>query len=193
VDRYRHQVGPNLVLGDPASPAVLDDPWQGALPPTGQRVELVDRLGCDPEPLDPRSTEDRLTLTSYVWADQVQRFERLRQALQVAGEHPQPVRRQGAAAFLEQELAPVEGVTTVVWHSIVRQYLSPEERGRVGSLLQDAGHRATARAPLAHLHLEPVPGRADPPAFQVVLTSWPGGHRRVLAECGPHGPPIVWR
>ena len=192
VDRYRHAVGRDTVLGDPASPVVLDDPWQGPLPPTDQPVELVERLGCDPEPLDPRSTEDRLTLTSYVWADQVRRFERLRGALQVAAAAAHLVRRQGAADFLEHELAPVEGVSTVVWHSLVRQYLSAEERGRVGVLLQDAGHRATAQAPVAHLHLEPVPGHAHPPTFQVVLTSWPGGRRRVLADCGAHGPPIVW-
>ena len=193
VDRYRHEVTPGTVLGDPASPAVLDDPWRGVLPPCDQPLELVERLGCDPAPLDPRSTADRLTLTSYVWADQVGRFERLRGALQVASAAPEPVRRQGAADFLEQQLGPVRDVVTVVWHSLVRQYLSPEARRRVDALLSDAGQRATAHAPLGHLHLEPVPGHADPPSFQVVLTSWPGGQRRVLAECGAHGPPIVWR
>ena len=191
VDRYRHEVAPGVVLGDPASPVVLTDPWQGPLPPYDRPIQLVDRLGCDPAPLDPGSTEDRLTLTSYVWADQLPRFERLRRALQVAAADPVDVRRQGAADFLEQELVPQPGATTVVWHSIVRQYLSPEERHRVDQLLREAGAAATARAPLVHLTLEPVGG--DQPRFEVALTSWPGAQRRVLAECGAHGPPVLWR
>jgi hypothetical protein len=84
-------------------------------------------------------------------------------------------------------------VTTVVWHSIVRQYLSPQERQRVRDLLHSAGTRATDRSPLAHLYLEPAAGHGSPPRFEVVLTTWPGGRRRVLGECEAHGPPVVWR
>jgi len=190
VDRYRHDIAPGVVLGDPAAPLVLETPWKGTLPPYDRPVEVVERLGCDPAPLDPRSTEDRLTLTSYVWADQRHRLKRLRGALQVAADRPERVLRQGAADFLEQQLTPRAGVTTVVWHSVVRQYLSPHERQRVDHLLQQAGARATPGAPLAHLCLE---GHGEPPHFEVVLTTWPGGRRRVLAECEPHGPPVVWR
>jgi hypothetical protein len=193
VDRYRHEIAPGIVLGDPASPLAIDVPWQGALPPHDQPLEVVDRLGCDPAPLDPGSTEDRLTLTSYVWADQRDRLERLRGALQVAAAHPESIRDQGAGDFLEQELTPSPGVATVVWHSVVRQYLSAAERDRLRDLLDAAGSRATAGAPLAHLYLEPAAGRGAPPQFQVVLTTWPGGRRRVLAECQAHGPPVVWR
>ena len=192
VDRYRHEVAPAVVLGDPASLMVLDVPWQGALPPYDVPLEVVERLGCDPGPLDPGSTDDRLTLTSYVWPDQRDRLERLRSALQVAAAHPERVRRQGAADFLEQELPPRAGVTTVVWHSIVRQYLSPQERKRVRDLLHVAGAGATAQAPLAHLYVEPA-AESGPPRFEVVLTTWPGARRRVLAECSAHGPPVVWR
>jgi hypothetical protein len=113
--------------------------------------------------------------------------------LQVAAAHPERVREQGAGDFLEQELAPRQGVTTVVWHSVVRQYLPPEERQRVRDLLHAAGTGATAEAPLAHLYLEPAGGHGDPPEFQVVLTTWPGAAARVLAECQAHGPPVVWR
>ena len=193
VDRYRHEVAPGVVLGYAGSPVVLRDAWQGPLPPYDRPVQVVERLGCDPAPLDPGSTEDRLTLTSYVWADQRDRLERLRGALQVAAAHPEQVRRQGAGDFLEQELAPRPGTTTVVWHSIVRQYLSPEERQRVRDLLHEAGVHATREAPLAHLYLEPASGHSSPPSFQVVLTTWPGARRRVLAECEAHGPPVVWR
>ena len=192
VDRYRHEVTGGVVLGDPASPVVLDTPWGGALPPLGTPLRVVERRGCDPAPLDPTRAEDRLTLTSYVWADQVARFERLRGALQVAAAAPAPVERSSAAAFLERELQPRPGVATVVWQSVVRQYLDPAERSRLDRVLADAGARADVTAPLAHLTLEPEQG-VGVDRFLVELTSWPGGGTRLLADCGGHGPPITWR
>ena len=82
VDRYAYELTSGRVLGDPDSALRLVAPWQGDLP--AGSFEIVERLGCDPNPLEPRSTADRLTLTSYVWGDQLERFERLRGALQVA-------------------------------------------------------------------------------------------------------------
>jgi hypothetical protein len=187
VDRFAYEVS-GEVLGDPTSPVRLHEPWRGRLP-TGT-VEVVERAGCDPQPLDPISAADRLTLTSYVWPDQVDRFERLRAALAVAARHGIAVERLPASAFLERELAePRSGVTTVVWHSVVRQYMAPAERERVDQLLTEAGERATAAAPLARLSLEPVQGQFR---FLVELTTWPGGRTRVLAEARGHGPPVEW-
>ena len=190
-DTYAYETG-GRVLGDPASPVRLVEPWQGAAPPDAP-LRVVERRGCDPAPLDPARTEDRLTLTSYVWADQVERVERLRAALAVAGGRPAPVEALPASAFLARELAePVPGVLTVVWHSVVWQYLARPERVAVTRLLEQAGERATSDAPLARVQLEPrAGGRA--PGFVLAATTWPGGRRRVLADAQGHGPPVVWR
>jgi len=186
VDRFRHEVAPGVVLGDPVSPVVLDAPWQGPAPEAVPLL-LAERRGCDAEPLDPRRTEDRLTLTSYVWADQLPRLERLRGALHVAAAHPLPVQRLPASEFLRRELQPRPGTVVVLWHSVVRQYLSPGERERVHAAVE-AGRRATREAPVAHLALEP-----DGAVLRLALTTWPGGEHRVLADCEAHGPPVVWR
>jgi len=192
-DCYAHEVSDGVVLGDPASPVRLHRPWQGPHPPYAG-LDVVERLGCDPHPLDPTSTADRLTLTSYVWADQVDRFERLRAALAVAARHPVVVERLPASEFLARELAePRAGVVTVVWQSVVRQYLAPAERSRVTDLLAGAGARAHAGAPLAHLSMEPRRFTTGGSRFTVTLTSWPGGAVRVLGEAHGHGPPMVWR
>ena len=191
-DRYAHEVADGVVLGDRDSPVRLRCPWQGSFPPLAA-LEVVNRKGCDPAPLDPASTEDRLTLTSYVWADQLERFERLRGALQVAADHPLMVERLPASQFLSRELAePMVGVATVVWHSVVRQYLAPQERADGTDILRQAGDRASALAPLAHLRLEPERQGPDV-SFLLSLTSWPGGVSRVLAQAQGHGPPVVWR
>lgn len=193
VDRYAHEVAAGVVLGDPASPVRLRRPWSGNHPPYA-RVEVVERLGCDPHPLDPASSEDRLTLTAYVWADQVARFERLRAALQVAAAWPVTVDRLPASAFLARELAePREGVVTVVWTSVVRQYLTTPERTSVGALLREAGARASAGAPLAHVEMEPQRRHTGGPLFPVTVTTWPGGVRQALGQARGHGPPVLWR
>lgn len=191
VDRFRHEVAPGVVLGDPGSPVVLDAPWQGRLPDVRAPLRLVERLGCDPGPLDPSSADDRLTLTSYVWPDQVDRFERLRGALLVAAAAPERVERLGGAEFLERELHPRAGVATVVWHSVVWQYVPPDERSRITAAVEAAGRRATSAAPVAHLALEPE--HLEHGGFVVRLRTWPGGEQRLLADAQGHGPPVVWR
>ena len=194
VDRYRHEVADGVVLGDPGSPVVLDARWHGPLPPLSAPLRIVERRGCDPAPLDPGSTEDRLTLTSYVWADQLDRFERLRAALQVAAARPEPVDRRTGSDFLERELRePRAGVATVVWHSVVRQYLSELERVRLLALVEHAGAAATVAAPVAHLSLEPQRVGDVDFRYLVSLTTWPGAASRVLADCEGHGPPVTWR
>jgi hypothetical protein len=60
-------------------------------PPLDAPLRVTSRAGCDPRPLDPRSEEGALTLTSYVWPDQVERLERLRAALAVAREVDAPL------------------------------------------------------------------------------------------------------
>jgi len=201
VDAFAYEVG-DRVLGDPASPVRLRQPWQGTPPPQADLV-VAQRSGCDPEPLDPGSTADRLTLTSYVWADQVERLERLRGALRVAEQVPASVEALPASAFLARELAtPVPGVVTVVWHSVVWQYLDPQDREALRELLADAGARATREAPLALLSHEPERVGSSGFRFSVALSSWPGAQVsgaqvsgaqvEVLAEAQGHGPPVVW-
>ena len=104
------------------------------------------------------------------------------------------VERLPASELLARELAePRPGVLTVVWHSVVQQYLAPVERARVAELLAEAGARASARAPLAHLAMEPVRFTTGGSHFAVTLTTWPGGMVRELAEAQGHGPPVLWR
>jgi hypothetical protein len=196
-DRFRYELGDGRHLGDPDSAAWLAHPWAGEPDtwPQGEIPRIVARSGCDPDPVDASTTDGRLTLTAYVWADQVARFERLRGALEVAQRLPVQVDRARAGEWLERELAPQEGVATVVWHSVVWQYLDDDERERVSAVLASAGAAATASSPVAHLSLEPG-GKlyVDKYAFAVTLQIWPHDTEpRVVAQAAGHGPPVVWR
>ena len=191
-DKYRVELADGRSFGPEESPVVLRDPWRGPLPPTDHRVTVVERMGCDVAPMDPTTTEGRLRLTSYVWPDQTERLERLRGAFEVAASVPAHVETAGAADFLDRvELR--DGTTTVVWHSIMWQYLDPGERARAEARLEHLGAQATATTGLAHLALEPrrrTPGA--PHEFLVTLQAWPGRGERVLGTASPHGIPTTW-
>lgn len=181
-DRFAYEVGAT-VLGDAGSPVRLTQPWEGACPPY-RGVEVVERRGCDPNPLDPTTEEGRLTLTSFVWGDQVERLARLRAALDVARAVPVRVERAGALEFLQRELAQPTEATTVVWHSVVWQYVDPAERTAVEELLERAEGRVVRAS------MEPWRVGAGH-VFQVHLRR--AGREPVhVADCHGHGPPVRW-
>lgn len=190
-DHFRIDAVDGTSVGPPDSPVVLANGWAGSTPATAT-IEVVQRLGCDLAPLDPRTTEGRLRLTSYVWPDQLARIERLRGALTLAAVHPVPVRRQGAADFL-RDVQLETGRTTVLWHSVMWQYLPVEEQAAATGHIERLGRAATPDAPFAHLFMEPdrpIDGRDY--RFAVRLRTWPGGVDRRLGTAAAHGLPTTW-
>jgi hypothetical protein len=170
---------------------IVDDAWRGTLPPT-DAVPITERHGYDIAPIDATSREGELTLLSYVWPDMTVRMDRLRGAISIARRVPARLERSTAADAVA-ELAVADGALTVLWHSITWQYLSAEERAAVRAAIEAVAGRATARAPFAHLMLEAQRRTPDTPhAFLLRARSWPGGDDRMLAECAPHGPPVIW-
>ena len=189
-DRFAYVDEAGRAFGDPASPVVLDPAWRGRRL-TGD-VRIVEREGCDVHPLDLSTTDGRTALTAYVWPDQRARLERLRGALQVAARVPATVRTESAAPFVDR-LRLVEGTATVLWHSVMWQYLSAEEQGRLSTRIDELGATADDHARLAHLRAEPARRAPEAPhEFLVRLTTWPGGEERLLGSTLAHGVPTTW-
>jgi len=175
--------------GDPSSPVVLAGAWQGQPPPDAP-VEVIERTGGDRAPVDPVTPQGRLMLAAYVWPDQRDRMERLRGALSVAAEFPADLRQEAASDTLQRTVL-AEGSWTVLWHSIVRQYLDDAQRAAVAERTSELGAAATPSARFAWLALEPHRPTADGECM-VTLTTWPGGAQRVLGTAPPHGLPTTW-
>jgi hypothetical protein len=186
--RYRYPAGD---WGPADSPVTIDDAWRGDLPPSAE-LSIVERHGYDIAPLDATGAEGELTLLSYVWPDQSARLDRLHGAISIARQVPATLHRRNATeAVAGLDLA--DGTLTVLWHSIMWQYLSLPEQSTISADIDELGARATAAAPFAHLTLEPH--RRTPEAeveFVVGVRCWPGGDDRLLAACSPHGPPVIW-
>ena len=181
--RYRYGAA-----GPRDSPVRLDAPAAiDALP------AVAAARGCDAHPLDAADADARLTLRSCVWADQPRRLALLDAALEVAAAWPPAVERADAVEWVEQRLRErPAGAATTVYHSIVVQYLAPEQRTRLRAVVERAGGAATAGAPLAWLRLEPPRRRGVAASLaELRLTTWPGGADRLLAHAGYHGIPVI--
>ncbi|TWD72441.1 hypothetical protein FB561_7433 [Kribbella amoyensis] len=191
-DHFHYALADGTSFGRPGSPVVFADAWSGRPLRPAPGLRIAERIGSDINPVNPLTSEGALTLTSYVWPDMTARLARLRGALEVAREVPADVRREDAVSFLRNvELS--EGHVTVIWHSVMWQYLSAADKATADGLLEDLGARATASSPLARLCLEPMRRDADAPhEFLVALQVWPTGERRILGRAEPHGVPAVW-
>jgi hypothetical protein len=146
-------------------------------------IQIIERRGCDLNPIDPTLDDSRPAMLSFIWPDQSDRFQQFTEVIEIARRVPAPVDRFDAVDWLRIHLAdPRQGVATVVFHSVVMPYLTEEGRENVRRVIEDAGSRATDDAPLAWLSMEPGADQAD-----VHLTMWPGGERRLIAQSGFHG------
>jgi hypothetical protein len=188
-DRYRYELG-DLRWGTAESPVQIRADWSGNPPTLPARIPVAARCGCDLAPIDLRAPGAALRLTSYVWPEQADRLARLRAAIALATAHGTTPERVDAADFVAREFAaPRPGVASVLYHSIVWQYLGEPTRAAIRDTLRRAGERATPDAPIARIAFE-IPRAAR--GAQLVLRLWPGGHREVLAEAHPHGNVVHW-
>ncbi len=161
---------------------------------TAAGLIVTDRRGCDVAPIDATSPDGQLTLLSYIWPDEPDRIARMRAALAVAERYRPVVDEEAADSWLERVLAPqhsgVAGFATVVWQSVVAQYLEPCDRARIDELVAQAGTTATYETPLVYARMEP--GIHSVRGFGVVATTWPEDESAVVAVAGDHGPPVRW-
>jgi hypothetical protein len=184
-DHYGYRLGA-AGWGPEDAAVTLAPEWRGDLPPLGP-VEVAARRGCDRAPVDPR---DRLRLLAYVWADQATRRRRLEAALAQAARLGLTVEAADAGDWTRRQLeTPAAGQATVLYHSIVWQYLPAASRRAVVAAVRRAAGQANTEAPFAWLRMEPLPG-ADCAA--VTLTLWPGGRERRLARADYHGRWVDW-
>lgn len=185
IGHYRIDLG-SVSIGPPDSPVRLQPEWRGT-PVPQVPVEIVSARGVDIAPLDATRAEGAARLLGYVWADHRIRFERLEHALQLLRRHPPRLDAGDAPDWLAARLAEPQaaGVTRVLMHSIVWQYLGSARQARIEQLMADAAARATTERPLAWVRVE-----ADRTVHQhdITVQSWPGhGERLLLGHAHPHG------
>jgi hypothetical protein len=186
-DQFRYELADGSCFGVAGSPVEIVDAWSGRALSPQPSLRIAERVGSDVAPVNVLEPEGELLLTSYIWPDMPERLERLRGAISLARAVPADVRREDAVSFL-RGLELSEGHLTVIWHSVMWQYLSPADQEAADSVIASLGARATDSAPLARLTLE----QGGDSLFPVVLQVWPGGEARTLGHATPHGASMIW-
>ncbi len=190
LDRFRYDLD-GVVAGPDGAKMAFAPEWRGP-PPPNETIEIVATRGCDVAPVDLRDPVQTLRLKAYIWPEHAVRFERLEAAIAAAQAQAPDLVAMNAADFVQAELAKPQqaGVTRVLMHSIVWQYVPPQQRERVRLAMEAAAKRATPDSPLAWIALE---ANRTSLAHELTVQYWPGGERRVqLAHAHAHGVWIEW-
>lgn len=190
MDRFFFDLG-GTTAGPADSPMRIVPEWRGPPPPV-RRVEIVGITGCDRAPVNLSDADEALRLKSYVWPEVSERIGRIDAAIALAAQRPPRVDRAGAASWVEARLAMDQpgDTTRVLFHSIVWQYLAPEDRVRIESAMGRAGAAADSTRRLAWIALET--NRATF-RHEVHVRYWPGGETAVLlGSAHAHGAWVEW-
>lgn len=190
MNRYGYDLG-GVVAGAANSPMQIVPFWRGNPPPAGT-VEILTVKGCDIAPVDLADPVQAQRLKAYVWADATERMKRLDIAIAMACVQPPDLVQMDAADFVAQQLAADQpaGVTRVLFHTVMWQYLQHATRAAIRNMMSEAGALTTAERPLAWLRVE-----TNRATFRHELTVkyWPGGENVVLlADAHPHGAWVHW-
>ena len=188
---YRCQLG-HISCGPEASPIRMSPRWAGRAV-AGVPFTVTRAVGVDPNPLDTGSAQDCERLHAYIWPGERERSARLAAALELAHSLPPQVDRGTASEWLPRQLGRVQepGTRRVVFHSMVVQYMSAQERQSVDAALDLAGQRASPDRPLERIGME---WTADRSQVELTVTQWSGGDPeiRVAARCHPYGEWFDW-
>lgn len=185
IDRYRFDLG-GVKVGPADAPVTIKPEWRGP-PPPDVPIDIISVRGCDVAPMDAADPAVGARLGAYVWPEAVERVARLNGAIAMVREKPVDLVRADAADWVEARLAEPqpEGVTRVLMHSVVWQYLPRAVAARIETAMERSGTAATAERPLAWVIQEP--DRAVAQQFARVR-SWPGdGAWQAVATTHAHG------
>lgn len=188
--RYRYDLG-GVVTGPSASRMVIEPEWRGNPPPASNPV-IVDAIGSDIAPVDLTDEAQALRLKSYVWPEATQRMARIDKAIALAERMPPEIARADAGDWVEDQLRREQepGVTRVLFHSIMWQYLPDFTQHRITDAMTGAAGKADKERPLAWIALET---NCETFAHELHVRYWPGGEDEVhLANAHAHGEWVEW-
>lgn len=185
IGRYRFDLG-GVRAGPADSPVELCPEWRGPSPPDVP-IEIVSARGVDIQPLDLSGDRDAERLQAYCWVENVERQQRLEQTIAMVRAEGVDLVQGDAADWLEARLAEPQaaGVTRVLMHSVVWQYLPDATQQRIADAMLAAGARATPERPLGWVMMEP---NRDLHRHEVRVRGWPGeAPMQLVALTHAHG------
>jgi hypothetical protein len=187
-DRYRYRYG-HARWGPENAPLELHGELRRPFPPELLEVpvEVRRRRGIDLNPIDVTTVEGARLLECFVWADQTERIQRLRQAMEAVRADPPELIEGDYVDVLPGVLAERDPeALTVVFQTASLGYVPEERLEQLFQSIQQAGRDG----PLAFLNTSfdlELTG-----AFPLELTVWPEGEMRRVSHMDFHGAWLEW-
>ncbi len=136
------------------------------------------RIGIDLAPIDVSTDDGARLLKCFVWADQIERLERMTRAIEVVRAAPPELVRGDIADTLPHVL---EDVPTLVVQTAVFGYVDDETRRRVRETF------ARAHAPLVFVTAGQPRGEEYLYVWGMRVVRYPGGEREFVGHADVHG------
>ncbi|MGK8469286.1 DUF2332 family protein [Nocardia cyriacigeorgica] len=163
---YRYRFA-GAEYGNPDAATVIDDRWTARPGQVDQirdllgvRPQVIEVAGADLDPLQADNIEDQRRLAAgFVGTDNdaVRRIQTSFVDAQRAGD--MPIDQESALTWLPRRLAEDRtGSATIVWDSMLRRYLSPEQNAELDAVIAQVGAAATPRDPLIYAKYEIIDG-----------------------------------
>lgn len=197
---YDFRYDPGGTIGAGSSVRLLCG-TRGAIPVPPVHPTIARAIGIDPSPIDVEDGDQARWLEACVWPDQVERFERLRSAIAIAGSVGVDLRTGDAvddvAATVDEAAAAGHPVVTTTW---VMNYLGADERSDFVAAMdrvatgQDCSW-VYAESPALCPELPGMPaGQGPDRPTAVVVVRWRDGRRSAqhVADAHPHGAWMHW-
>ncbi len=190
MDRYHYDLN-GVEVGPVDSPMRIKPEWRGA-PPPDNPVDIISVKACDQNPIDLADDEVAERLKGYIWPEMPVRFGRMEAAIALANQKKPDLVKADAADWVEAQLLEPqeEGITRVLMHSIVWEYLPPETKDRITVAMEKAGSQATQEKPLAWISSE-----TNRKTFrhELIVRYWPDGEEPIkLGHAHAHGIWLNW-
>jgi hypothetical protein len=192
LDRFAYEYRPGGRVGPPAPVHLVCD-IDGDVPIPTAIPRLASRLGADIDPIDVTDDDRAQWLMACIWADQQDRFQRLRAAIDLARVDPPPIVRADAVDAITEFVTDTDG-HPVITNSWVLNYLSHAERTHYVTEVSRIGRRID----LTWVYAEcpalcpgvPFDGPVkDRRLTAVTMVTWRRGTQTVrhLGSAHPHG------
>lgn len=189
-DRY-YACSNQLRMGNASSSIRMMGDWFTHTPAIPSTAAVIHRRrGSDISPIDVTEPDNAMRLLSFVWPDQKERFARTKAAIEIAQIHRPIIDSASADTWIHDQLARPRERATLIFHSIVWQYLGTTVQKNLTRAIAEAGKDATPSTPIIWARMEP-----DGPHADVQVDIWNGQdqpHHYRVAQVGYHGYGLNW-
>jgi hypothetical protein len=189
-DRYRYCYGEHR-WGSAHAPLELTGEAEGGPPPEllRRKAEVRRRMGIDRSPVDATTEHGARLLEAFVWADQTERLERVRRAVEIVRSDPPRLMQGDFVEVLPPLLAERDlDALTVVFDSVSTIYLADADRRELDVTMEKEGRRGS----LAWVSFEFTRDQGiGYDGFTLDVRSWPGSAAR-LAQLDGHANRLEW-